>query len=149
MSIELRLGRAPDAEKAAEILHEFHSSTGWIAQYDDLPETLKFCAIMIARGWMTVASLNGKFAGFLAKENNYVHALYVRSCARGQGIGHRLLRHAQMQEMSLDLWTFQRNHAAHRFYMREGFQATERTDGLHNDGGLPDVRFQWARGALL
>ncbi len=104
---------------------------------------------MIARGWVTVASVNGKVAGFLAKENNYVHALYVGAGSRGQGIGHRLLRHAQMQEFSLDLWTFQHNKPAHSFYKREGFQITERSDGMHNEAGLPDVRFQWARGTSL
>ena len=66
----------------------------------------------------------------------------------GQRIGHRLLRDAQKQETALELWTFQANEGAQRFYLREGFKEVERTDGQGNDEKLPDIRYRWERGSL-
>jgi hypothetical protein len=43
----------------------------------------------------------------------------------------------------LQLWTFQRNTAARRFYGRLGFVAVEQTDGSRNEEDEPDVRYRW------
>jgi hypothetical protein len=43
----------------------------------------------------------------------------------------------------LDLWAFQANTAARRFYERHGFTAVAWTDG-DNEEGAPDVRYRWA-----
>ena len=40
------------------------------------------------------------------------------------------------------LWTFQSNHGARRFYERHGFVAVQHTDG-DNEEGAPDVRYEW------
>ena len=44
----------------------------------------------------------------------------------------------------LELWTFQANHGALRFYVREGFTEGQRTD-CANDEGLADVNLVWER----
>ena len=43
----------------------------------------------------------------------------------------------------LELWTFQANDGARRFYERHGFEAVAMTDG-DNEEGAPDVRYRWA-----
>ena len=61
----------------------------------------------------------------------------------GQGIGSRLLERAKAERPDgLDLWTFQANTGARRFYERHGFVEVARTDG-DNEEGEPDIRLRW------
>ena len=53
------------------------------------------------------------------------------------------MRRAKDRSDRLELWCFQRNEAARRFYAREGFAEVEWTEGADNDEGLPDVRLVW------
>lgn len=43
----------------------------------------------------------------------------------------------------LQLWTFQSNRRAHRFYERHGFLPERWTDGATNRERAPDVRYGW------
>ena len=76
----------------------------------------------------------------LDPEAGMVMALYAAT--PGQGVGKALLDHAKAGRGGLDLWTFQANEAARRFYAREGFREVEFTQG-DNEEGLPDVRLRW------
>lgn len=61
----------------------------------------------------------------------------------GAGIGEVLLAQAKrLRPRGLQLWTFQSNTGARRFYERHGFVAVEQTDG-DNEEGAPDVRYEW------
>ena len=42
----------------------------------------------------------------------------------------------------MQLWAFQSNTGALRFYERHGFVAVEETDG-DNEEGAPDLRMRW------
>ena len=55
-----------------------------------------------------------------------------------------LLNNAKTECDRLELWTFQANIGAQRFYMRHGFTEAERTNGAGNEEGLPDIRYVWA-----
>lgn len=144
--IVLRAAAPSDATATAVILNAFIQDTDWMPKLHTFDETVGFCERMIAGGWVHVAELDGSIEGFLSKNDGYVHALYVAEGAQNKGVGHRLLRNAQMQETALDLWTFQANTGAQRFYLREGFQEVERSDGQGNDEKLPDIRYHWKRG---
>jgi len=73
-----------------------------------------------------------------------VDQLYVDPAFVGQGIGSRLLDVAkQRRPEGLELWTFQANDGARRFYERHGFEAVAMTDG-DNEEGAPDVLYRWA-----
>ena len=62
----------------------------------------------------------------------------------GRGIGTKLLEVAKRCRLEgLQLWTFQSNRRAHRFYERHGFVPAERTDGSGNQEQAPDVRYVW------
>jgi GNAT superfamily N-acetyltransferase len=75
----------------------------------------------------------------------WVDQLYVAPERTGEGIGRRLLDLAkERSDGRLELWTFQVNGAARRFYERNGFAAVELTDGAGNDEGEPDVRYLWS-----
>jgi len=76
-------------------------------------------------------------------DGHWVDQLYVDPTWTGRGIGSRLLAEAKaLHPDRLDLWTFQSNTMARRFYERHGFVACEMTDGS-NEEGAPDVHYLW------
>lgn len=86
----------------------------------------------------------GAVVGMMSLSPGWVDQLYVAPDRLGEGIGRRLLELAQSRaDDGLQLWTFQVNDGARRFYERNGFTAVEFTDGLTNQEHEPDVRFVW------
>ena len=65
--------------------------------------------------------------------------------AQGQGVGTELLDIAKRASARLQLWTFQRNAQARRFYEARGFVLVEQTDGAGNEEKEPDARYLWMR----
>lgn len=88
--------------------------------------------------WMTAN-------GWIALSPERIEHLYVAPGWQGRGVGGRLVALAQGRYARLDLWTFQANAGARRFYARHGFSEVERTDGQGNEERLPDVRLEWRR----
>jgi GNAT superfamily N-acetyltransferase len=79
----------------------------------------------------------------LVLEAGWVDQLYVDPDFTGRGLGSCLLAVAKaVSPAGLDLWTFQANTRARRFYERHGFIAVAVTDG-ENEEGAPDVRYRW------
>ena len=81
--------------------------------------------------------------GFIALYQNSIDALYIRNDQHGQGYGSTLIQYAQSMRDDLELWTFQENTPARRFYAKHGFSEVKFTDGSGNDEGLPDVCLTW------
>jgi ribosomal protein S18 acetylase RimI-like enzyme len=48
-----------------------------------------------------------------------------------------------LQPAGLQLWVFETNVGAQRFYRRHGFVEVERTDGAGNEEKAPDIRMAW------
>lgn len=88
-----------------------------------------------------VADRDGDLVGFMALGRpDWIEQLYVRADAGGQGLGGRLVDLAKRELGGpVQLWTFQSNTGARRFYARHGFAEVEQTDG-DNEEGAPDVR---------
>ena len=141
----LRSARSTDAGKTGAILSEFIDTTSWMPRIHTRAEDIGFCGKMIEAGEVTVAEVDHAVAGFLTLHQGEVHCLYVSGSKQGQGIGKALLDHAKNGASRLELWTFQANDGARRFYKREGFAEVETTDGSGNDEQLPDVRLVWER----
>lgn len=141
----LRLAVAADAEVIAQIhLAAFRSTyrfplahadgevRAWVAEHL-LPET---------ETW--VAEMDRAVVAFCSLGPGWVDQLYVAPGHTGRGIGSRLLELAkERQPAGLQLWTFQVNGGARRFYERHGFRAVEMTDGAGNEERQPDVRYAW------
>jgi GNAT superfamily N-acetyltransferase len=83
--------------------------------------------------------------GIIAFREGWVDQLYVLPSAARRGIGTRLLAVAQDRFARLQLWTFQRNAQARRFYESRGFVLIEETDGVGNEEKEPDARYLWSR----
>jgi GNAT superfamily N-acetyltransferase len=92
--------------------------------------------------WVTDGD-DGVIVAVLVLEPGWIDQLYVDPDFTGKGIGSQLLDLAKGRNPDgLDLWTFQANTSARRFYERHGFIAVESTEG-DNEEQAPDVRYHW------
>ena len=87
----------------------------------------------------------GALAGIIAFRSDWIDQLYVLPEVQGRGVGSELLKVAKRAFDCLQLWTFQRNLGARRFYEARGFALVEETDGARNEEKEPDARYLWAR----
>ncbi len=114
------------------LAHTDDEVRGWVA--DHLLSDTETC----------VAEIDGAVVAFCSLGEGWIEQLYVAPGHTGHGIGSRLVRLAQeRQPRGLQLWTFQVNAGARRFYERHGFRAVEMTDGAGNEERQPDVRYAW------
>jgi len=143
----VRAARPTDAGAVGRILSEFIDTTDWMPRIHTRAEDLAHADAMIARGWVQVAECDGVVVGFCAADLTEVNALYVAAAARGQGVGQALLCGLMAATPRLELWTFEANRAAQRFYRRYGFAEVMRTDGSANDERLPDIHYVWEKEA--
>lgn len=95
-----------------------------------------------------VAEADGGIAGYCAVRDGWLNQLYILPDQWGRGIGHALLEQARSSRSALQLWTFQCNARARRFYEAHGFALTELTDGSGNEENEPDARYAWTRPAV-
>ncbi len=144
--VDLRPATGSDAAAVADV---------WLGSFDDaLPTVRRAHTDEEVRGWIRdvllpghdvwVADASGSVVGMLALSEGWLDQLYLVPEWRGRGIGDRFVELAkQRQPAGLQLWTFQVNEPAQRFYERHGFVAVERTDGATNEEREPDVRYVW------
>jgi ribosomal protein S18 acetylase RimI-like enzyme len=142
----LRRARPEDAPAVAEIhlssrrhglpyLPEVHTDAethGWVA------------AVMLPHQEVWVAEVAGEVAGYAALHEGWLEHLYIAPAHQGHGLGRALLDLAMARNPGgLQLYAFQRNERARRFYERRGFVAEWFGDGSENEEGEPDVRYRW------
>ena len=100
---------------------------------------LKECEVMVAEA-------EGRIVSFLARKGEEIRLLYTLPDFIGSGAGSLLLDAAKASGVAaLELWCFQANERARRFYERHGFRAIRFTDGTDNEEKTPDVRYRWQR----
>ena len=81
---------------------------------------------------------------FLGRQGEEVGHFHTRPERIGQGAGTHLIEAARASGVAaLELWCFQANTYARRFYERHGFRAVGMTDGAGNEEQMPDVRYRW------
>lgn len=127
----------------AKILSDWKDEMDWLPDLHTRSEDQRFLNYLIDSHNVTIAKNWRGVLGFLARDKESVHSLYLAQAARGRGIGKMLLDDAKQKVARLELWAFQQNTRAIAFYTREGFTEVERTDGAGNDEKLPDVRMVW------
>ena len=88
---------------------------------------------------------DGQVAAYSVFANGWLTDLYVAPEYQRQGLGTLLLDKANDESSELQLWTFQENESARRFYERNGFVSAEETDGHANEEKQPDVRYLWRK----
>ncbi|MFD5100534.1 GNAT family N-acetyltransferase, partial [Streptomyces albidochromogenes] len=131
---EATLRRAAGPDDAAAVAEV------WLRSYDAALPTVRrahsddgvrdfFRYVVVPEQETWVAESGGAVVGMMALEPGSIEQLYLAPEHRGRGIGDRFVRLAKERSPGgLELWTFQVNGPAHRFYERHGFRAAERTD---------------------
>ena len=95
--------------------------------------------------WVAAEQPGDRAVAFLAVHDDWVEQLYVDPPWIGRGVGDALLAVAKRRcPGGLQLWTFQVNARARRFYAARGFVEVELTDGADIDERAPDVRLVWS-----
>ena len=91
-----------------------------------------------------VAEDDGHVIGFAQVIPYRLENLYVDPDAQGRGVGTALLDHVkQACPNGFELWVFQENEGARRFYERHGCRLVELTNGAGNMEKEPDARYEW------
>ena len=90
---------------------------------------------------------DGSILGFAALDDDELTHIYVEPDAHGRGIGGALMERAKERRPGgFQLWVFQQNANARRFYERRGFVLVRETDGSGNEERTPDALYAWRPG---
>jgi GNAT superfamily N-acetyltransferase len=94
-----------------------------------------------------VSEEDGRIVGFLCLNGDEVTHINVAPDAQNSGVGTKLMEHAKsLRPERLELWVFQKNEGARRFYERHGFRLAKLTDGAGNMEKEPDAFYEWTPG---
>jgi len=139
----IRLATADDSPTIAEFYHDIRQDT--VPPIHTVGEIEWYITNrLIDRGSSYVYAEGREIIGWLDVHEDWVDQLYCKRGHTGKGIGTELLDFAKTQSPTgLQLWTFQVNTGARKFYQREGFRESELTDGKNNEEKTPDVRLIW------
>jgi GNAT superfamily N-acetyltransferase len=98
---------------------------------------------LIPNGGTWVVESEVGVVAMMTLEDDWIEQLYVDPDHFNQGAGTLLLQHAKrLCPNGLQLWTFQSNSRARRFYENHGFSPVGETTG-RNEEGSPDVCYRW------
>jgi GNAT superfamily N-acetyltransferase len=142
-----RPARAEDAAAIARVLSPSFRLLSFLPMLHTEEEDRWFIEnVVLKECAVTVAEDDKGIVAFLAQEGQEVRMLYTHPEFIGGGAGSLLIEVAKRSgEAALELWCFQANTRARRFYERHGFKAIRFTDGHDNEEKTPDVRYRWAR----
>ena len=91
-----------------------------------------------------VAEVAGRVVALMVLDGAGIGHLYVDPPSHSHGIGSRLVELAKERRPGgLDLYTFQVNKRARRFYEWHGFAVVALGDGSGNEERQPDVLYRW------
>ncbi|WP_067183291.1 GNAT family N-acetyltransferase [Microtetraspora niveoalba] len=144
--VVLRRATGPDARSVADVwLRSYDAALPGVRRAHSDDEIRAYFRDVVVPGRETwVAALEGTVVGMMVLDGRLVSQLYLDPEWRGRGIGDRFVALAKERGADgLELWTFQVNGPARRFYERHGFVAVEYTDGRDNEEREPDVRYVW------
>jgi GNAT superfamily N-acetyltransferase len=124
----------------------FDHALPWLTGLHTLDEDRWFYRERVFTGCQVHGAFEGgALAAIIAFRSDWIDQLYVLPEVQGRGTGSELLQVAKRAFDCLQLWTFQRNLRARRFYEARGFALVEETDGARNEEKEPDARYLWTR----
>jgi GNAT superfamily N-acetyltransferase len=96
------------------------------------------------RAELWVVQEEERIVGFAGLSGSELTHLYTDPSAQNRGVGRTLLDHVKnLRPERLELWVFQKNEGARRFYERQGFVLVRLTDGARNIEREPDALYEW------
>jgi GNAT superfamily N-acetyltransferase len=145
--LSIRQLELADMDAAARVHRRaFDHALPWLTGLHTPDEDRWFYRARVFTGCQVYGAFEGgALVGIIAFRSDWVDQLYVLPEVHGCGVGSELLQVAKRAFNCLQLWTFQRNLGARRFYEARGFALVEETDGARNEEKEPDARYLWAR----
>jgi GNAT superfamily N-acetyltransferase len=145
--IDIRRAVLADAEQMAEVwLRSFSAALPTVQRAhtdDEVRQWMRDVVVPESDAFVAVDAA-GTVVGLLVLADGGIEQLYLHPSWRGRGLGDRFIELAKSRSpQGLELWTFQVNEPAMRFYTRHGFHEIDRTDGSANEEREPDVRYAW------
>ena len=144
----LRKALANDAQKVAEVYIRARraavpSIPAHVHTDDEVREWITSLVIPVQDTWVAETE-EREIVAMMSLDNGWIDQLYVDPVWNGQGIGSSMIQLAKERYPNgLQLWTFESNVGARRFYERHGFIEVERTDGQDNEEHSPDICYRW------
>ena len=147
MSAVIRGGSPADADAIGQIFVRARDTMAYLPRIsDDVRPKLG--------GWITdrhevwVLEDQSRVVGFAGLSKGWLDHLYVDPDFQGRGFGSMLLEHVKgLQPKGTQLWVFQKNVGARRFYERHDFRLERMTDGSNNMEREPDALYTWQPGS--
>jgi ribosomal protein S18 acetylase RimI-like enzyme len=104
--------------------------------------------VLLPEEQVIVAEEKGIIIGMMSLTNDEsigrISQLYILPEAVGHGVGTLMIKMAKsILGSPIQLYTFQKNVGAKRFYERHGFQAIEFDDGSGNEENCPAMLYEW------
>lgn len=145
MPFSLRRAAAANADAIAGVLSASFRLLDFLPMLHTAEEDRWFIAnVILKQCEVTIAEDETGIVAFLARQGEEVRLLYTRPDRIGAGAGTLLIEAAKRSGVAaLELWCFQGNIRARRFYEARGFRAIRFTDGADNEERTPDVRYRW------
>jgi ribosomal protein S18 acetylase RimI-like enzyme len=110
---------------------------------DDVREHFATVVLPEQEVWV-IDRAGSEIVALMALSGGSVQDLHVDPDWTGQGLGSILIDLAKERSPGgLELWTFQSNAGARRFYERHGFTVAAMTDD-ENEEKAPDVLYRWS-----
>ncbi len=148
-SVVIRGARRADADQVADVFLRARATRSHLPRTHTDTQTRRWLAEdVLPHHRVHVATVGGSVIGFAAVHGGWLRHLYVDPAWHRRGIGTALLRTACDGREHVQLWVFQANDVARRFYTRHGFTLAEVTDGADNQERQPDARYEWVSSAV-
>lgn len=143
--IAIRRASQDDAPAVADVfLAAFHSTYDFALAHADEQVRDWLTNVVVTRMETWVAEAGGRVIAMIVLADGWIEQLYVDPAWHRRGIGGRLVGLAKSRQPDgLDLYTFQVNERARRFYEGHGFVVAALGDGSTNEERQPDVRYEW------
>lgn len=144
MTTAIRRATPKDAPDAAEVFLASRATMNYLPHLHTDEETRNFIRRVVGEAETWIADRDGEVVGFAVIHNRWLHHLYVDPSRFNTNTGGRLFeRVCQEHPEGFQLWAFQQNTGARRFYERHGCALVRLTNGADNEEKLPDALYVW------
>jgi hypothetical protein len=142
----IRRATAADAEAIADVFVAARATMTYLPHLHSDGDTRAFVGSIVESSETWVAERNEKLVGFAAIDGGWLEHLYVHPSRFDSLTGTKLFRQVTEQHPNgFQLWVFQQNIGARRFFERNGCALARLTDGENNEEHLPDALYIWPR----
>lgn len=116
-------------------VHDFVSPIFWESQIANMKN------IYLPASDVYVAKIDGQVVGFYAQSEDQLAAIFVALNWQNNGIGSKLLQHAQSKTKNLKLTVYKKNIASFNFYKKHGFNKISEQIDSHT--GEIEILMEW------